>query len=172
MVGILFVILVFGCSALGVSAPQGKESLAILSAFPYPYAVVLIKDKDKKLSEEDVLRVLEAHNKWLTDSKNPKGHQANFCGNQLSHQNFQGANLKSVVFQMAMLAGAKFTGATLSDANLQGANLSVANFNEAHLIGAKLDHAMLHGANFQRADLREARFATPCFTKRNFRESI
>jgi len=159
MVGIFLVVLAFGCSALGVSAPQGKEYPAILSDFPYPCSGPF-KDKDKELSEEvylkKVLSELEAHKKWLMDSKDPEGHQANFCGAQLSFHNFQGTNLNSAIFQMAMLAGAKFIGATLNKAQLQGANLSGADFNDAHLIGAKLDHAMLYLAKFQKANLREA----------------
>jgi hypothetical protein len=163
MVGIFIVILIFGCSALGVSAPQGKESPATLSDFPYPCSS-LFKDKDQKLSQEEylkdvrkkVLKELEAHKKWLTDSKDPEGHRANFCGAQLSHYNFQGTTLDSAIFQMAMLTDAKFIGITLNKAQLQGANLSAADFNGAHLIGAELDHAMLHRAKFQNADLREA----------------
>jgi hypothetical protein len=166
MVSFLFVILVFGCSALGVSAPQGKESLPTLSPFPYPCSGPF-KDTGKKLSEEDylkafrkkVLKELEAHKKWLTDSKDPEGHQANFCGAMLpqSLQDiFQGKKLNSARFQMAMLPVANFTEAKLNDAQLQGANLSGAVFNSARLIGTELDHAMLHRAKFQNADLREA----------------
>jgi hypothetical protein len=150
MVGIFFVVLVFGCSTPGVSAPQGKESPAFLSPFPYPCNGPY---KDKKLSEEVVLQILRAHGKWLIDSKDPEGHQANLCGAKLSHSNFQGANLKSAVFQMAMLAGANFTGANLNDTKLQGANLSGANFSQADLTKAGLDDAMLHRATFQNADL-------------------
>jgi len=167
MVGFLFVIVVFGCSALGVSAPQGKESLPTLSPFPYPCSGPF-KDTGKKLSEEDylkavrkkILKELEAHKKWLTDSKDPEGHQANFCGAMLpqSLQDiFQGKKLNSARFQMAMLPGADFTGAKLIDAKLQGANLSGADFNKADLTKANLDDAMLHLADFENADdLREA----------------
>jgi len=103
MVGIFFVILVLGCSALGVSAPQGKESPATLCPFPYPCRGPF---KDQEFSREKVSKELEAHKKWLTDLKDPEGHQANFCGAKFPlHSDFQEAPLKSAIFQMAMLPG-------------------------------------------------------------------
>jgi hypothetical protein len=150
---VLLMVLVFGCSTLGVSAPQRKESPAILSPFPYPCNGPY---KDKNLSEEGILKVRRAHEKWLKDLKDPEGHKANFCGAKLSHGKFQEADLKSAVFQMAMLAGANFTGAMLNKAQLQGANLSGANFSQADLTEAKLDHAMLHLATFRKTNLHRA----------------
>jgi len=162
MIGMFFVILVLGCSTLGVSAPQGKESLTINSPFPYPCSGPY---KDKELSKEDVSLELEAHKKWLADSKDPEGHQANFCGAKFPlRSNFEKADLRYAIFQMAKLAGkqkgkvvgANFTGAKLNEAQLQGANLSKADFSQADLPKAGLDDAMLHGATFKNADLREA----------------
>lgn len=148
MVGMLFMVLVFGCSTLGVSEP-----LPIYPAFPYPCDG---RYKNQELSDEVVTKILEEHKNWLTDPKDPKGRQANFCGAQLSNHNFQGADLTSATFQMAMLTGANFTGAHFNDAKLQGANLSGANFSHAHLKGAELDHAMLHLAKFQNTFLSQA----------------
>lgn len=147
MTGILFIVLVFGCSV--VPAPP----VPIIPTFPYPCDGPY---KGRKLSEGDVEKVLQAHKKWLTDSKDPKGEQANFCGAKLSYGKFQLADLKYAVFQMAMLEGADFTEAYLNEAQLQGANLSGANFSHAHLAGTDLDDAMLHLASFQNTDLGEA----------------
>lgn len=173
MIGLLFVVLVFGCSTVGISALQGKESRAILTAFPYPCRGPY---KDKKISTDVVLQELEAHKKWLADSKDPKGHQANFCGAKFPlRSNFKGADLRYAIFQMAMLAGkqkavvvgANFTGAKLNETQLQGANLSKADFSQADLTGAGLDDAMLHLATFENADLREASLGHAMLFKAN-----
>jgi len=153
VIHVLLMVLVFGCSTLGVSAPQGKESSPTFSAFPYPCNGPY---KDKNLSEEGILKVRRTHEKWLKDSKDPEGHQADFCGAQLSQGKFHEADLRSAIFQMAMLAAANFTGAMLNKAQLQGANLSGANFSQADLTEAKLDHAMLHLATFRKTDLHGA----------------
>jgi len=183
MVGIFFVVLVFGCSALGVSAPQGKESLAITSPFPYPCSGPY---KDKKISKDVVLKELEAHKKWLADSKDPEGHQANFCGAKFPPgSNFERTDLRYAIFQMAMLAdtdfkgakkkagkaGANFTEAKLNEAQLQGANLSGANFSKADLTKAALDDAMLHDATFENADLREASLRRTMLYQAKFHEA-
>lgn len=157
MVGIFFLIMVFGCSTLGVSAPQGKESQAISSAFPYACSG---QYQHKELSEKDILQELKAHEKWLIDPKDPEGHQGNFCGAKLPlalRDKFkQEVNLNSAIFKMAMFPGAKFTGAKLNKAQLQGANLSGAVFSNAQLAESGLDDAMLHRASFQGANLHGA----------------
>ena len=177
MVGILFGVLVFGCSTLGVSGPQGKEPLPIPHPFPYPCDGPY---KGKKLSEGDVSQELEAHKYWLADSKDPKGHQANFCGAKFPlRSNFQGADLRYAIFQMAMLGGkqkavlvgANFTGAKLNEAQLQGANLSKADFSKADLTKAGLDDAMLHLATFEKADLREASLRHTMLYQAKFHEA-
>lgn len=153
MSGVLFVVLIFGCTTFGVTAPQGKESLAIRSSFPYPCNGPY---KDQKLSDEIILKVRQAHEKWLKGVAAPEGQKADLCGAKLSHGKFKEAELTSAVFQMAMLAGADFTGSLLNKAQLQGANLSGVIFRKAHLKGAELDHAMLHLAVFQKTDLHKA----------------
>ena len=83
---VLVAILVFGCSPL-----NGKEPPPIPSAFPYqcngPF-------KDKIPSDEVVLKVRIAHEKWLKDPKDPDGQKANFCGAKLSSGKFQKAHLQ------------------------------------------------------------------------------
>lgn len=159
---VLVVILVFGCSPL-----NGNEPPPILSAFPYqcngPF-------KDKIPSDEVVLKVRIAHEKWLKDPKDPDGQKANFCGAKLSSGKFQKADLKFAGFQMAMLEGANFSGAQLNDAQLQGANLSGANFSQADLTEAKLDHAMLHLATFRKTDLHHASLRHAMLYKATFHE--
>lgn len=157
MAGVLFVVLVFGCSSL-------EEPLSIHSAFPYPCSG---PHTDKNLSKEDILKVRRAHEKWVQDANDPDGQKANFCGAGLSQGKFQKADLKSADFQMAMLAGANFTGAALNKAKLQGANLSGTNFTQADLSEAKLDHAMLHLATFRKTDLHGASFRHAMLYKAN-----
>ena len=157
----LLMVLILGCSTPVVSGPQRT---AVLSPFPYPCTG---PSKDKNLSEEDILKVRRAHELWLKDAKDPEGQKADFCGDQLSHGKFQKADLRSAVFQMAMLAGANFTGAMLDKAQLQGANLSGANFSDAHLTGADLDYAMLHLATFRKTDLHGASFRHAMLYKAN-----
>ena len=177
MVGMFFVILIFGCTTLGVSAPQGKESPAIVSPFPYPCSGPY---KDQELSKEDISKELEAHKKWLADSKDPEGHKANFCGAKFPlRSNFEKADLRYAIFQMAKLAGeqkgkivgANFTGARLNEAQLQGANLSKADFSQTDLTKAGLDDAMLHDATFKNADLREASLRRTMLYQAKFHEA-
>ncbi len=168
IVVVLFLVLFFGSSTLGC-ASRGRESLPILSDFPYqcngPF-------KGKKLSKDNIFKVRRAHEKWLINSKDPEGQQANFCGANLAKSNFQGMNLTSAVFEMAMLAGANFSGATLNKAQLQGANLSGANFNKAHLVEANLDDTMLHLALFQQTNLRIASLRHAMLYKANLRDAV
>ena len=138
------------------------------SDFPYPCSGIF---KDQSLSEEVVLKVRQAHEKWLKNPKDPEGRKANFCGAKLSHRKFQEANLESAIFQMAMLAGANFTGAMLNEAQLQGANLSGTNFSSAHLSRADLDHAMLHLALFQNTDFHKTTLRHAMLSKTTFKES-
>jgi len=169
MLVVLFLVLFFGSSTLAISATQGRESLPILSDFPFqcngPF-------KGKKLSKEIIFKVVGAHKKWLINSKDPEGHQANLCGANLVQGNFQGMNLTSAVFKMAMLAGAKFSGATLNKAQFQGANLSGANFNNAKLEEANLDYAMLHLAVLRQTNLRKASLRHAMLAQANVQDAV
>lgn len=168
IVGVWFVFLVFGCSPL-----NGHEPPPVLSAFPYQCNGLF---KNEKLSDQVVSTIRIAHEKWLKDPKDPEGQKANFCGAKLSSGNFQKADLKFAVFQMAMLEGANFTEALLNDAKFQGANLSGANFTHAHLTGTELDDAMLHLAIFKKthfhkkASLRHAMLYRAQFREVDLRE--
>ena len=169
MVVALFLVLFFVCSTLALSATRGRESIRILSNFPYqcngPF-------KGKKLSKEIILKVRRAHEKWLINSKDPEGRQANLCGANLTKGNFQRVNLTSAIFKMAMLAGANFSGATLNKAQFQGANLSGANFNKAHLVEANLDGTMLHLARFQQTNLQKASLRHTMLYKANLQDAV
>jgi uncharacterized protein YjbI with pentapeptide repeats len=163
IVGVFFVTMVFGCSAIG-----GKEFLPKTSAFPYkcrgPYV-------DRKPSDEIVSKVRIVHETWLKDSKNPEGQKANLCGANLSYGKLQKADLKFAVFQMAMLAGANFTSAKLNKAQLQGANLSGANFSNAQLTGANLENTMLHFAIFRKTKFgKETSLRNAMLFKAKFKE--
>ena len=67
--------------------------------------------KGKKISNEELRKVLDDHGRWLHDHQDSKGEQANLCGAELS--------------------GADFREQDLSGANFQGANLSRADFTAA-----------------------------------------
>ena len=115
---------------------------------------------------------VQAHEKWLMNSNDPKGHQANFCGSNLAQSNFKGMNLTSPIFQMPMLTGANFSGATLNGAQSQGANLSGSNFTKAHLEEANFDYAMLHLAFLRQANLRQASLHHTMLNEANFQDAV
>ena len=173
----LLVGLCFGCSTQDGSVLQGKQSMPILSDFPYQCSGPYQGKPSQKLSEEKILKergkiILQeamAHAKWLKNSKDPEGHQANFCGANLSHGNFQGTHFKSAVFTMTALANANFSEAILNQGQFQGANLSGADFSTAQLGEANLDNAMLHLANFQKAILHKASISHAMLYKTNLR---
>ena len=165
----VFSVLFFGCSPLATSATDEKESLPVPSGFPVtctgPY-------QDKKPPLETISEEVQAHEKWLLDSNDPKGHQANFCGADLTQSNFQGRNLTAAIFQMAMLTGANFSGTTLNRAQFQGANLSGANFTTAHLEEANFDYAMLHLAFLRQANLHLASLHHTMLNEANFQDAV
>ncbi len=94
----------------------------------------------REVSEEDLKRILAAHETWL-ETGGEKGKQAD-----LSRTDLPGANL----FE------ANLRGANLREANLRGADLRLANLQGAHLFEINLQEVDLRGANLQGADLGRA----------------
>jgi hypothetical protein len=102
------------------------------------------------MSPELLKKILEEHERWLTDSN--AGARANLWGANLAGANLAGANLRGVD-----LGGANLRGADLAGVNLRGANLAGANLWGANLAGANLWEADLAGASLWGANLREAK---------------
>ncbi len=140
--GILTILLVLGFypEIFSKTSPE-KE--------PHPIFIPFNKNctghKEKKLSKEEILQIIEDHSTWIQRPEAPDVSRANFCG----------ANVSEADFSMVMLAGANFIDAQLQGANLENANLTRANFSHARFDGANLEKAMLHSAIFQ-----EAKFST------------
>ncbi len=112
--------------------------------------------KKLKSSSDLIKTVRTAHEKWVKDAMDPDGRQGDFCEAMLAGVSWLRADLRSALFQMAMLAGADLTGAILDDAQMQGVNLSQAKLSKASLRGVNLQDAMLHLANFREANLQGA----------------
>lgn len=130
----------------------GTQIFSKTSKEKYPHPIFIPFEskcngnKDKKFTNEVILRIKNAHAKWIEKSKESDSSRANFCE----------ADLSGADFFMAMLAGANFRKAKLLNAKLEQANLMRANFTEAELHGANLDNAMLHLAIFQEAKFEAA----------------
>ncbi len=122
-------------------------------------------DELRKVSEEELKRILADHQMWVeTDGK--EGEHADLSGTDLQEANLRGANLHEANLQNANLQDANLgtanllrvnlREANLRSANLQGAYLSGANLQGANLASAYLEEAILTLANLQRASLIES----------------
>jgi hypothetical protein len=105
--------------------------------------------KLKRLTQEELNKIIELHAKWLMVEK--VGKKADLSDCDISNLKMKGANLR-----WANLRGATLRGATLRGANLEGANLKGANLVRANLEGATLEWANLVRANLRGATLRGA----------------
>ena len=76
---------------------------------------------------------------------------SNFKKSNLSHSNFQNADLDYSNFKKSNLSHSNFQNANLYETSFQSANLSQVNFQ-----GAKMRRSYFHGANLAGADLRGA----------------
>ena len=110
----------------------------------------------KKLTQEQINKILEEHKHWLNeDCKGWETMRADFSSCDLSganlhcaalsYANFHDANLSYANLHYADLSYANLSG-NLSGANLHCADLSYANFRDANLNGANLSYADLCGA--------------------------
>ena len=98
----------------------------------------------KKLTQEQINKILEGHKHWLNeDCKGWGTMMADF-----SHCDLSGADLRG-----ANLSYANLSDATLRDANLSYANLRYSDLSYANLSGANLSYANLRGANLSDAYL-------------------
>ena len=105
------------------------------------------ENKMKRLTQEEINKVLENHKHWLTeDCDKWENMQADF-----SYCDLRNANLCS-----ADLCSANLYNADLRNANLCSADLCSANLYNANLCSAKLYNANLYNASLHNADLRNA----------------
>ena len=120
----------------------------------------------KKLTQEQINKILEEHKHWLNeDCKGWETMRADFSSCDLSganlhcaalsYANFHDANLSYANLHYADLSYANLSG-NLSGANLHCADLSYANFHDANLNGANLSYANFHDANLSYANFRDA----------------
>ena len=121
----------------------------------------------KKLTQEQINKILEGHKHWLNaDCEGRETMRADFSScdlsySDLSHFDLRGADLSRAYLRDANLCdaylyGADLSGANLYSADLSGANLYSADLSGADLSGANLYSADLRGVNLSGADLHDA----------------
>ena len=125
--------------------------------------------KNKRLTEEELKRVLNDHKVWgkiylkIFDTQRAKSdpRKANLCGASLSGTNLSGAslwfaNLSAADLSNVNLSAADLWGANLSGVTLWGADLTRASLGYVNLSGADLSGANLSGASLWFANLSGA----------------
>ena len=110
------------------------------------------ENKMKRLTQEEINKVLENHKHWLAeDCDKWENMQADF-----SYCDLRNADLYNADLHNANLCNADLYNADLHNANLCNADLYNANLCNADLYNASLYNADLHNANLRNADLRNA----------------
>ena len=111
----------------------------------------------KKLTQEQINKILEEHKHWLNeDCEGWETMMADFSSCDLSYANLSYADLRSANLSYADLRGANLRGANLRGAYLRGVDLSGADLRGADLSGVDLSGAYLRGADLSGANLRGA----------------
>ena len=110
----------------------------------------MAKDKEKPLTRDDVLRLIEEN------GGTARG--LDFSGRNLEGIDLSNLNLGGVILQDAFLPEANFQGTLLPNSDLRGAFLVSANFGGASLWGADLEGAYLSHAELNDAMLDEIKW--------------
>lgn len=109
----------------------------------------------RPISQEDLLRILHAHQEWL-DSDGTQGERANLSKTNLSELDLSGIRGHRAQLNDAYLRKCILRGANLNDTNLANANLNLACIDEGSLFGANLSGTSLILASLCRTDLQGA----------------
>ncbi len=109
----------------------------------------------KKITEEELREVIEAHGLWLLGDLK-KGLRANLSGYDLSERDLNSVDLRFAVLERCNLTNARLGCARLDDADLKGADLTGASLRFANLACAGLSRAILTRTDFTGARLRES----------------
>jgi uncharacterized protein YjbI with pentapeptide repeats len=117
----------------------------------------------KKLSKLDLLKRMEAHERFVKKASGGARMQIHFA--QIPRNDFVARALAEAEFVGADLTECDFSRANLDRANFFGANLSFAVFTDAtmtraDLRGSILKGAILEGANLSKADIRDGFIVT------------
>ena len=121
----------------------------------------------KKLTQEQINKILERHKHWLyADCEGWEAMKADFSYCDLNHTYLRGTDLRGTDLSGTDLRGADlrdtdlcytdFRNANLHYANLRGVNLCYADLSGANLRDTDLCCANLHGADLRGADLSGA----------------
>ena len=102
----------------------------------------------RKISKEELEKVLELHKLWLNDER--VGKRAD-----LSYTDLKGVDLSDINLSHANLSHANLSHANLRYVNLKDANLSNAILIDTNLTRANLTYTCLTDANLSDADLKE-----------------
>ena len=126
----------------------------------------------RKLTEEQIKKTCEAHEKWLA-SGGKEGERADFQNADLRNARLEGVNLEKAKLNDARLNGAFLNFASLKEASLEradlrfvramnatfdGASMKYADFRGARLTSSTFEDAVLSDANFENAKLGHVNF--------------
>ena len=111
----------------------------------------------KKLTQEQINKILEGHRHWINeDCEGWETMRADFSYCELSHTDLSHTDLSYAHLNCANLCGANLRYANLSYANLSHTDLSYANLSDAYLIHTDLIYVNLHDAYLHDAYLNDA----------------
>jgi uncharacterized protein YjbI with pentapeptide repeats len=123
-----------------------------------------------ELSDDDLMRALEAHKRWLS-TRGREGRQLELSGAKLDRSNLRLAVLSEANLQDANLEHALIEGGRLQSANLQNATLRGSDLRRAFLHKTNLQGADLYEANLQEASLQEANLQGANLMMANLRQA-
>lgn len=118
----------------------------------------------KKISQEELDKILEKHKMWLMDREGGEKADLRYTDltsadlryADLSHADLRNSNLTEADLSYADLRGADLRGADLNYTNLRCADLRYANLSDTGLNYADLRYADLRGADLTDAYLRDS----------------
>ncbi len=136
------IVLLAGSLLVMVLPASGRETRTDLCTGPY---------QNKRVSDETLKVILQAHLSWLQNPRAPQAQKANLCGAILSKAKLAGAKLKRADLRLAKLNRADLTGADLTKAKMNRAFLVKAILKQATLDGADLSHSLMNKASLHKA---------------------
>lgn len=125
----------------------------------------------KKITQEELNKILELHQKWLNDD--PDGYPADLSDTDLSGVDLNGADLRYACLFRANFSNANLFRVSLRHArvvntNLSGADLRRSDLRYAYLIDTDLSNADLSNADLNYTDLSKANLSNANLRGSNF----
>ena len=114
------------------------------------------KDSSKRLSKEEIKKILSDHDFWLKD-QDESGKSANLEGADISKADLSNTDLRRANFHGANLKGVNFFNTNLSYTDLSNTDLSNANLAYADLLGANLEGADISGMGLSKNQIKSVK---------------